>query len=198
MIRALAVTIATLTLAVLAHADAPKPTVLLLDGLGVYMENTYVGVSTLAAQLRRQGYRTVVDTHMMLKSGQETPDIIIGHSMGGTSALRRAREITRAGEGEPFVITIDAAPGSPSCPVPHCINIHGPGFPSISGAQNIDAWEVGARMVPHALLATNEAVQRLILEQTAALMPQLAARNEPAPATGLVPLPPPRLPPPNR
>ena len=189
MIRALAVFTAVAMLTAPADARAAKPTVLLLDGLGVYMENTYVGVSPLAAQLRRQGYRTVVDTHMMMKSGEEKPDIIIGHSMGGMAALRRAREMTRAGEGEPFVFTIDAAPGSPACPVAQCINIHGPGFPDIGGAQNIDAWDAGARMVPHALLATNEAVQRLILDRTASLMPELAARNERADAAALVPLP---------
>ncbi|MFK8253053.1 alpha/beta fold hydrolase [Ancylobacter terrae] len=184
----------SIVLAVLSpvNGQTVQPTVLLLDGLGVYMENNYVGVSTLAAALRRQGYRAVVDTHMMLKSEQERPDIIIGHSMGGTSALRRARQMVRAGEQEPLVITIDAAPGSPSCPVSRCINIHGPGFPDIAGAQNIDAWDVSGRMVPHALLATNDAIQRLILEQTATQMASLAARNAPPPITGAVPLPRPR------
>lgn len=178
-----------------AAGQTIQPTVLLLDGLGVYMENNYVGVSTLAAALRRQGYRAIVDTHMMLRSRQERPDIIIGHSMGGTSALRRAREIARSGEGEPLVITIDAAPGSPPCPVSQCINVHGPGFPDIPGAQNIDAWDISGPMVPHALLATNPEVQRLILAETAERMPALMSRYNPAPMTGAVPIPLPRLPP---
>lgn len=170
-----------------SHAEEAARTALLLDGLGVYVANSYVGVSTLAGPLQQQGYRTVVDTHFMRKSNGELPSVIIGHSMGGSAALSYATRLVQAGYPAPLVITIDAAIGSPPCGVPRCINIHSPGFPDIVGAQNIDAWRSGANMVNHAMLATNPAIQRLVLQFTATLMAQYAAPQE----TSAMPLPPP-------
>ena len=146
------------------------PLVLLLDGLGVYVESNYIGVSALARPLQQQGFRTRVDSHLMAKTGNLAPDIIIGHSMGGDTAIRYSRQMMRAGLPAPMVITIDAAPAPPACVVPRCINIHGPGFVNVRGATNIDAWRSGARFVNHALLATHPVVQRIVLDQTAAWM----------------------------
>lgn len=146
--------------------EATRPLVLLLDGLGVYVENDYVGVSALARPLQQQGFRTLTDSHLMTRTNGVTPDIIIGHSMGGETALRYARTLKPA----PLVITIDAAPAPPACKVPRCINIHGPGFANVSGAINIDAWASGARFVNHAQLPTAPAVRDIILDQTQAFL----------------------------
>ncbi len=151
-------------------APPQPPLVLLLDGLGVYVESDYVGVSALARPLRQQGFRTLTDSHLMSRTQGVQPDIIIGHSMGGDRALRYARQLVAAGRPAPVVITIDAAPAPPSCPVPRCINIHGPGFADVRGAQNVDAWASGARFVNHAQLPTAPVVQQIILNQTQSFM----------------------------
>lgn len=148
-------------------AAAPQPPlVLLLDGLGVYIENDYIGVSALARPLQEQGFRTRTDSHLMVRTQGIVPDIIIGHSMGGETALRYARNVARAGYPAPLVITVDAAPAPPACKVPRCVNIAGPGFARVSGATNISAWASGARFTSHAQLPTHPAVRQLILKET--------------------------------
>jgi len=148
---------------------------LLLEGLGVYVESRYIGVSTLARYLQQQGYQTRVDTHMMNRSRGLVPDVIIGHSMGGETALRYAGALARSGQPAPLVITIDAAPAPPACTVPRCINIHGPGFANVRGATNISAWSAGARYVNHAQLPMHPAVANMILAQTGELLKQRRA-----------------------
>lgn len=169
------------------RAQGDRPTALLLDGLFIYVHQTYVGVSALAPALERMGYRTVVDTHLMSHSAREVPAIIIGHSLGGSSALNFARELAAAGKPAPVVVTVDAAFGSSACPVQRCINYRSPGFPAVEGAENVDAWQAGAYLVNHAMLATNEAIQRLVLREAEAALPVRAASG--APLTAPVPLP---------
>jgi len=159
----------------MAAAQEQRPSVLLLDGLFIYVHQSYVGVSALAGELERMGYRAVVDTHLMTRTAREEPAVIVGHSMGGSTALNRAREMVEAGKPPPVVITIDAAFGSPPCPVPRCINYFSPGFPKVEGAENIDAWQAGAFMVNHAMLATNATIQRRVLGHAAALLEERAA-----------------------
>ncbi|WP_210255182.1 hypothetical protein [Ancylobacter pratisalsi] len=160
----------------------PPPLVLLLDGLGVYVESDYIGLSALARPLRQQGFRTRTDSHLMTKTQGLVPDVIIGHSMGGDMALRYARKLVAAGQPAPFIITIDAAPAPPACPVPNCINIHGPGFANVRGALNIDAWASGAKFVTHAQLPTNPVVESIILDQTSAYLKKRAERLAPPPS----------------
>lgn len=162
--------------AVPAAPPAQPPLVLLLDGLGVYVESDYIGLSALARPLRRQGFRTRTDSHLMTKTQGLVPDVIIGHSMGGDMALRYARKLLAAGHPAPLIITIDAAPAPPACPVPNCINIHGPGFANVRGAVNIDAWASGAKFVSHAQLPTNPVVESIILDQTSAYLQKRTAR----------------------
>jgi hypothetical protein len=157
-------------------APVEPPLAILLDGLGVYVEQDYVGVSSLARPLQQQGYRTIVDNHFMRKAQGQVPAIIIGHSMGGQSALKLARQLVQAGYPPPDVITIDAAPLPSPCAVPRCTNIFSPGFPQVVGAQNISAWDHGAYLVSHAMLASNPAIQRMVLQYTANL---IAQRNGP-------------------
>jgi hypothetical protein len=172
-----------------ARAEDARPTVLLLDGLFIYVHQQYVGVSALAGMLDRLGYRTIVDTHLMTRTATSAPDVIIGHSMGGSSALKHAREMIAAGKPAPVIITIDAAFGSPPCPVPRCINIRSPGFPAIEGAENIDAWQSGAFMVNHAMLATNPAVQQMVLREAEAILIERMAPSPPLTAPIPVPRP---------
>lgn len=165
-------------------APAEPPLAILLDGLGVYVEQDYIGVSALARPLQQQGYRTIVDNHFMRKAQGEVPAVIIGHSMGGQSALRLARQLVQAGYPAPDVITVDAAPLPSPCPVARCVNIFSPAFPHVVGAQNISAWDHGAYMVSHAMLASNPAIQRMILQYTANLIAQrnsarMAAQRSP-------------------
>lgn len=181
-----------LTAAGPARADDVRPPVLLLDGLFIYVHQAYVGVSALAPQLERLGYRAAVDTHLMTRTAREEPILLIGHSMGGSTALKRAREMVAAGKPAPVVITIDAAFGSPRCPVPRCVNYYSPGFPKVEGAENIDAWQAGAFMANHAMLATHPAVQRLVLERARVLLDERAAAEAPAsnaPLSAPVPTP---------
>ncbi|QCK86749.1 hypothetical protein E8L99_13780 [Phreatobacter aquaticus] len=170
-----------------AAAQDTRPTVLLLDGLFIYVHQQYVGVSALAGMLDRLGYRTLVDTHLMTRTANAAPDVIIGHSMGGSSALKYAGEMVAAGKPAPVIITIDAAFGSPACPVPRCTNIRTPGFPDIVGAENIDAWKAGAFMVNHAMLATNPAVQQMVLRQAEAILIERMPATPPLSAP--IPLP---------
>lgn len=163
---------------------AAAPVVLLLDGLGVYVESDYIGVSALARPLAGQGFQTRTDSHLMMKSKGLLPDVIIGHSMGGESALRYATELARAGYKPPLVITIDAAPAPPACTVPRCVNIAGPGFARVRGARNISAWDQGARFVNHAQLPTHAAVQDLILKETGAWMSDWKASQSKVARTG--------------
>ncbi len=155
--------------------QAAQPVVLLLDGLGVYVESDYIGVSALTRPLALQGFKTRTDSHLMVKTKGIVPDVIIGHSMGGETALRYATELARAGYKPPMVITIDAAPAPPACTVPRCMNIAGPGFARVRGARNISAWDAGARFRNHAQLPTHPAVQELILKETGDWMAQWKA-----------------------
>lgn len=170
-----------------AASSEARPTALLLDGLFIYVQQNYIGVSALAANVERLGYRVLVDNHLMTHTAGVEPDVIIGHSMGGSTALRYAREQIAAGKPAPVVITIDAAFGSGSCPETRCINIYSPGFPKVVGAENIDAWQAGAFMVPHAMLATNPAVQQMVLRQAEAILAERHAAA--APLTAPVPVP---------
>lgn len=185
--RIAAATLAIALASGLAAAQDTRPTALLLDGLFIYVQQNYIGVSVLAAGVERMGYRTLVDNHLMSRTGGVEPDVIVGHSMGGSTALRYAAERIAAGKPAPVVITIDAAFGSPPCPATRCINIHSPGFPRVEGAENIDAWQSGAFMVNHAMLATNEAVQRMVLERLAELL--AARRVHTPPLAAPVPVP---------
>ena len=152
------------------QAQETAPLILLLDGLGVYVASDYIGLSALARPLQQQGFRTRLDSHLMAKTGGIVPDIIIGHSMGGDTAIRYSRQMMRAGQPAPMVITVDAAPAPPACAVPRCMNIHGLGFVNVRGATNIDAWASGAKFVGHPQLPTHPVVERIILDQTAAWM----------------------------
>ena len=156
----------TITAAQERPAAPQAPLILLLDGLGVYVESNYIGVSSLARPLQQQGFRTRTDSHLMARTQGLVPDIIIGHSMGGETAMRYAARLVRSGYPAPLIITIDAAPAPPPCPVARCINIAGPGFTRVRGATNISAWAAGARFVNHAQLPTHPAVKQLILQET--------------------------------
>lgn len=139
------------------------PTILLLNGLGVSTLNAGIGLNPLARRLRQEGYDAYVDSHAMTRSAGMVPDVIIGHSMGGVAALRYAAHLVANGAPEPMVITIDAAPAAPPCPVHRCYAIRGPGFAPVPGAVNIRARALGARASSHLRLPADPAVQDYII-----------------------------------
>ncbi|MGA0562357.1 hypothetical protein ACO2RV_07910 [Ancylobacter sp. VNQ12] len=138
-------------------------TILLLNGLGVRAGNAGIGLNPLARRLWRAGYDVYVDSHAMGRSAGVVPDVIIGHSMGGVAGLRLAARLAAYGAPEPVVITIDAAPAAPPCPVSRCYAIRGPGFGPVAGAVNITARALGARASSHLRLPAHPAVENYIL-----------------------------------
>lgn len=144
---------------------APRagPTILLLNGLGVRAGNAGIGLNPLARRLWSAGYDVYVDGHAMGRSAGVVPDIIIGHSMGGVAGLRLAARLVAYGAPEPVVITIDAGPAAPPCPVSRCYAIRGPGFGPVAGALNITARALGARVSSHLRLPAHPAVENYIL-----------------------------------
>jgi pimeloyl-ACP methyl ester carboxylesterase len=157
-----------------AQETGPRPagpTILLLNGLGVSTLNAGIGLNPLARRLRQEGYDAYVDSHAMGRSAGMVPDVIIGHSMGGVAALRYAAYLVANGAPEPVVITIDAAPAAPPCPVRRCYAIRGPGFAPVPGAVNITARALGARASSHLRLPAHRAVQNYILSRTVGSAP---------------------------
>ncbi|PZQ79801.1 MAG: hypothetical protein DI549_18995 [Ancylobacter novellus] len=141
------------------------PSILLLNGLGVSTLNAGIGLNPLARRLWQDGYEVTVDSHTMVRSAGMAPDVIIGHSMGGVAALRYAARLVAGGAPEPVVITIDAAPAAPPCPVRRCYAIRGAGFAPVPGAVNITARALGARASSHLRLPTDPAVETYIMER---------------------------------
>lgn len=146
-----------------------KPTAVLLNGLAMYQPNSMTPLAPLADDLRRQGWRVIMDTHFMMRADDEEPVVIIGHSAGGGKALEFAARQKERTLFEPTVITLDAAPAW-RCPVKTCINLKTPLYPPVAGAKNIDAGRLTNPLLPHVTVALSEAARRLILRETAKLL----------------------------
>ena len=146
-----------------------KPTAVLLNGLAMYQPNSMTPLAPLANDLRRQGWRVIMDTHFMMRADDEEPVVIIGHSAGGGKALEFAARQKERTLFEPTVITLDAAPAW-RCPVKTCINLKTPLYPPVAGAKNIDAGRLTNPLLPHVTVALSEAARRLILRETAKLL----------------------------
>ncbi len=146
-----------------------KPTAVLLNGLAMYQPNSMTPLAPLADDLRRQGWRVIMDTHFMMRADEEEPVVIIGHSTGGGKALEFAARQKERTLFEPMVITLDATPAW-RCPVKTCINLKTPFYPSVAGATNIDAGRLSNPLLPHVTVALSEAARRIILRETAKLL----------------------------
>lgn len=146
-----------------------KPTAVLLNGLAMYQPNSWTPLAPLADDLRRQGWRVIMDTHFMMRADDEEPVVIIGHSAGGGKALEFAARQKQRTLFEPTVITLDAAPAW-RCPVKTCINLKTPLYPPVAGATNIDAAGISNPLLPHVTVALSETARQIILRETAKLI----------------------------
>lgn len=156
------------------HAALPiKPTALLFNGLAQYQPGILTPLAPLAADLRRQGWRVVIDTHLGLWTKNEEPVLIIGHSAGGARAYMFGKRMVDEAKFHPTIITLDAATiwgDVYRCPVENCINIHSPTYPRIPGSYNLRSSNVTNSIVTHVSIPFNSDIRRAILQQSADLL----------------------------
>jgi hypothetical protein len=157
-----------------AAAQSPvKPTALLFNGLAQYQPGILTPLAPLASDLRAQGWRVVIDTHLGLFTKSEEPVLIIGHSAGGARAFMFGRRMADEAKFHPLIITLDAATiwgDVYRCPVENCINIHSPTYPRIPGSYNLSSSKVTDSIVTHVSIPFNSDIRRAILKQSADLM----------------------------
>lgn len=157
-----------------AAAQSPvKPTALLFNGLAQYQPGFLTPLAPLASDLRAQGWRVVIDTHLGLRSGDEEPVLIIGHSAGGARAYMFGRRMVKEAKFHPMIITLDAATiwgDVYTCPVESCINIHSATYPRIPGSYNLAASKVTDTVVTHVTIPLVSGIRKAILQQAADLL----------------------------
>ncbi len=171
-----------------------KPTALLFNGLAQYQPGILTPLAPLASDLRAQGWRVVIDTHLGLWSKSEEPVLIIGHSAGGARAYMFGKRMADEAKFHPVIITLDAATiwgDVYRCPVENCINIHSPTYPRIPGSYNLSSGKVTDSIVTHVSIPFNSDIRRAILQQSAdllrggaTLMPLVSAYNPEPPNKG--------------
>jgi hypothetical protein len=170
----LAFTLAAALIATPAIAQSPvKPTALLFNGLAQYQPGFLTPLAVLASDLRAQGWRVVIDTHLGRQTQDEEPVLIIGHSAGGARAYMFGKRMVKEAKFHPTIITLDAATvwgDVYTCPVESCINIHTATYPRIPGSYNLAASKVTDSIVTHVTIPFNSEVRKAILQQTADLM----------------------------
>lgn len=164
-----------LVLAVLAALAATpaaaqvKPTVILFNGLAQYQPGILTPLAPLAADLRRQGWRVLIDSHLGLQTRDEEPVLVIGHSAGGARAFMFAKRMVDEAKFHPTVITLDAATiwgDVYRCPVESCVNIHTPTYPRIPGSLNLRTGKLTDSLVTHITIPFNGDVRRAILQHS--------------------------------
>jgi hypothetical protein len=170
----LALAFAAALIATPAVAQSPvKPTALLFNGLAQYQPGFLTPLAILARDLREQGWRVVIDTHLGLRSGDEEPVLIVGHSAGGARAYMFGKRMVKEAKFHPTIITLDAATiwgDVYTCPVESCINIHSATYPRIPGGYNLAASKVTDSVVTHVTIPLNGDIRKAILRQTADLL----------------------------
>jgi hypothetical protein len=157
-----------------AAAQSPvKPTAVLFNGLAQYQPGIMTPLAALAGDLRRQGWRVVIDTHLGLWTKNEEPVLIVGHSAGGARAYMFGKRMVEEAKFHPTIITLDAATvwgDVYRCPVESCINIHTLTYPKIPGSYNLSAGKVTDSIVTHVSIPFNSDVRKAILQQAADLL----------------------------
>ena len=166
--------IATPAAAQTERAASPiKPTALLFNGLAQYQPGILTPLAPLAADLRRQGWRVLIDTHLGLWTKSEEPVLIIGHSAGGARAYMFGKQMADEAKFHPTIITLDAATvwgNVYRCPVENCINIHSATYPRIPGSYNLRSSAVTEAIVTHVSIPFNTDIRRAILQQSLDLL----------------------------
>jgi hypothetical protein len=169
-----ALAIAAALIATPAAAQSPiKPTALLFNGLAQYQPGILTPLAPLANDLRAQGWRVIIDTHLGLYTKSEEPVLIVGHSAGGARAYMFGKKMVDEAKFHPLIITLDAATvwgDVYRCPVESCINIHTLTYPKIAGSYNLSAGKVTNSIVTHVTIPFNSEVRKAILQQAADLM----------------------------
>jgi hypothetical protein len=169
-----ALALAAALIATPAAAQSPvKPTALLFNGLAQYQPGILTPLAALANDLRRQGWRVVIDTHLGLYTKSEEPVLIVGHSAGGARAYMFGKKMVDEAKFHPAIITLDAATvwgDVYRCPVESCINIHTLTYPKIPGSYNLSAGKVTNSIVTHVSIPLNGDIRKAILQQAADLM----------------------------
>jgi hypothetical protein len=169
-----ALALAAALIATPAAAQSPfKPTALLFNGLAQYQPGILTPLAPLANDLRAQGWRVVIDTHLGLWTKNEEPVLIVGHSAGGARAYMFGKKMVEEAKFHPLIITLDAATvwgDVYRCPVESCINIHTLTYPRIPGSYNLSAGKITDSIVTHVSIPLNGDVRKAILQQAADLL----------------------------
>jgi hypothetical protein len=169
-----ALALAAALIATPAAAQSPvKPTALLFNGLAQYQPGILTPLAPLASDLRAQGWRVVIDTHLGLFTKSEEPVLIVGHSAGGARAYMFGKKMADEAKFHPTIITLDAATiwgDVYRCPVENCINIHTLTYPRIPGSYNLRVGNVTNGIVTHVSIPFNSDVRKAILQQAADLL----------------------------
>lgn len=142
-------------------ADLPKQEkVLILRGLTHYSQDGWP-MAPLKAELEKAGFIVSIGNHTIDDLPTDTPDILIGHSMGGNTALRLA-SAQRTAKQPRLIITLDPgkAPLWHSCPAKvRCVNLYSPrlliGGQTVKGAENYKVKDV-----PHGTFPLYEKVYK--------------------------------------
>ena len=170
----LALALTAFSAATPAAAQSPfKPTALLFNGLAQYQPGALTPLAPLANDLRQQGWRVLIDTHLGLSTRDEEPVLIIGHSAGGARAYMFGKRMVDAVKFHPTIITLDAATvwgDVYRCPVESCINIHSATYPKIPGSYNLASRKVTNSIVTHVSIPFNSDIRKAILQQSAELL----------------------------
>ena len=157
-----------------ALAQSPvKPTAVLFNGLAQYQPGILTPLAPLASDLREQGWRVVIDSHLGLWTRSEEPVLVIGHSAGGARAYMFGKRLADEAKFHPMIITLDAATvwgDVYRCPVENCINIHTLTYPRIPGSYNLRTSKITDSIVTHVSIPMNGDIRRAILQQTAELL----------------------------
>lgn len=169
-----AIALAAALIATPAAAQSPiKPTALLFNGLAQYQPGILTPLAPLANDLRAQGWRVVIDTHLGLFTKSEEPVLIVGHSAGGARAYMFGKKMADEAKFHPTIITLDAATiwgDVYRCPVENCINIHTLTYPRIPGSYNLRVGNVTNSIVTHVSIPFNSDVRKAILQQASDLL----------------------------
>jgi hypothetical protein len=169
-----ALALAAALIATPAAAQSPvKPTALLFNGLAQYQPGILTPLAALASDLRHQGWRVVIDSHLGLFTKSEEPVLVVGHSAGGARAYMFGKKMVDEAKFHPMIITLDAATvwgDVYRCPVENCINIHTLTYPKLPGSYNLSAGKVTNSIVTHVTIPLNGDIRKAILQQSADLL----------------------------